>query len=274
MNMRMKKYQIFIIVLFFFPSILVTDRTCGNITTHISQVGVYNPIATFFDLIFEFSNYGKQFDGHNTWYLDYYLLVEIYGFILVLLIYFLLSKNNFRDIRNNFKYIFEIIYSKKEIWILIFGFYFFYSLFFKKEMNSITIIDFSLSNNSNLILYIFLYITFLFFFKYFIEKFENEMKNLLTFLVILFFPVITLSNSYTNIQPCSDSQNWKYEEITIIAPLVYGLPKTLSSFFYTGNEKFDYQILVKIYSILEIILILYILPSILNLISKDKKYSC
>ena len=269
----MRKCIILIIVLLLFPSVLVINQSCGDYDTHISKISIFNPIATIFDLIFEFGNYGKQFDGFNKWYLDYYLLVEIYSLILVLFTYFLLYKKKFIEMRKKFNYMLKILYMKIEFWIFIFGFYFFYSLFFERDTNSTTNIEFSLKNNSTLLLYIFLYISFLILLKLNIEKFEKQVKSLLVFLLILFFPVITLSNSFTNIRPCSDTQDWKYNEVTIIAPFIYGLPKTLSSFLDVDNEKFNFQMLIKIYSIFKILLILYILPSLIDLILRKKNTS-
>jgi hypothetical protein len=264
-----RSYSYFFLLLFLFPTIVVVNQDCSSYN-HVDKISLVFFLFSFLDVIIELflGHLGKSFDG-TSWYYDSYFIVEIYSVFFLFFFYFKLRKFNFLVMKNNFRLLFRDLYFNLLFGLLILFSFFYFHFFTDPIYNSTTNIEFSKENNIFLLSYLSVY--FLISIAIVLKKkyLHYEIRQLFFLVLLLFFPIISVSNEYRYVGKCA-SEGFNYERIVSISPLINAIPKTIFSFFQDSKrEHFDSFLQIKIYSLFQIAIVLLLFPSIL--IAKEEK---
>lgn len=263
-----RNYTLLFLSVILFPSIIVFDLDCSTYD-YLDAIGVRTIIFSIVDVIFAFfnGNYGKSFFAHREWYYDSYFIIEIYSILFFLFLYFNLKDYSISIIKRSLTSFYSnpfIILFLGISFILIF---LYYLLFYDITVKITNNLEYSKEYNFPMITYL----------SVFIISFYVINRNytfftkiyLLKVLLIMLFPIISVSDEYRTITNC-ESDSSTYERIVAIKPLIDSFPETIVSFFHDYNREYFRPFLsIKFYSLFQIAVILLLLPSLL--ISKVEK---
>lgn len=267
-----KGYGLLFLLVFFCPTITVTDQDRGERSAyHIQKMAIANPLYTCIDLIVEFTghHHGLIFNGGESYY-DMFFIVELYSVFLMGFLHVVLRRFRWVGLRSNFTLYAKIFYAKIYFWgpVLACGI----GILLLTDVEARPISNFHFSRDSMvyqmcyLIAY-FVMLTFLMRQYFFLAADE---KFVVLFLVLL-FPVTGFSGDYKAIVNIG-IETYSRENHVALYPLVYALPKTIISFFSQWHvENFILAKAPALYSMFQCVVVLYLFPSLFNVNNEDKK---
>ena len=263
-----KKVLVFALLLVFFPSVFVYDILGASFSKWNSgsvigeTMGITGLTTSFLDL-FNTSNFFIPW-GKTTLFVGLkeqnpYIIYQVYS-IMFGGLFFILNFKNYFTLK--IKEILSFYLIQKKVNVILFITSILAIFIILLPVNVIKEFSFSL-------LYLGLYFCLLFSFIFYRQKIKKQnIQNL--FLLFLFtFPIIGVSDEYKQIRSDS-SDDYSFERILSIMPLINAIPKTIFSFFIDSKkEHFDSFQQLKLYSLFQITRVLLLFPSIL--IAKEEK---
>ena len=232
-----KKYGLLFALVFFCPTITVTDQNMGERSWNaIQKMGLANPLYTCIDIIVEFAghHHGLIFNGGEPYY-DMFLLVEIYSVFLVGFLYIVLRRYKWRSLIANFTLYAKSFYAKIYFWGPVLACGVGILLLTDVDARHISNLQFSRDTLVYQVCYLIAYFAVVVLLMRQFFSLAADEKFVVLFLVLL-FPVTGFSGDYKAIANIG-IETYSRENHVALYPLAYALPKQLSAFLPNGMLK-------------------------------------
>lgn len=258
-------------IFFLSPAIYVFDKDC-SVYNYLDGISITILPISFIDVLYELfsGHYGMSFYGHTFWYYDSYFILQIYSILFFFIPYFSLKKETLIISKSYYEniYLGLLLLSISTLFIS----FYYYNISFISRSNLTTNVEYSKKYNTLLIAYLIVYFLILIGYKIYTRRKNINIKiNIFTILLLVSFPIISVSENYRAILSCGSDDVFNNERIVTINALITALPKTIVSFIQDSEqERFTSFLNIKFYSLFQIIVVLFLFPSLL--ISKEEKY--